>query len=91
MTDLLPLYLELLYLELYFLIHFRDRGNLFFKNLVLMFSFYPKNGRTGSRKNFIIQAWLVVENCPTPYWITFLIFCRLVHDMPSHLNGLILA
>ena len=56
-----------------------------------MFSFYPKNCGTGSIKTFITQAWLIVESCPTPYWVTFLIFCRLVYDMPSHLNGLLLA
>ena len=50
-----------------------------FQNLIF-FSFYPKNGRTGSRKS-----------CPTPHWVTFLIFFRLVYDIPSHLNGLILA
>ena len=27
-----------------------------------MFSFYPKNGRTGSRKTSITQAWLVAES-----------------------------
>ena len=34
---------------------------------------------------------MVVESCPTPRWVTFLIICRLVYDIPSHLNGLILA
>ena len=53
-----------------------------------MFSFYPKNGRTGSRKSSIIQAWLVEESSPNPHWVTFLIFCRLVYDIPSYLNGL---
>ena len=37
-----------------------------------MFSFYPKNGRTGSRKSSIIQAWLVEEGSPNPHWVTFL-------------------
>ena len=36
-----------------------------------MFSLYPKNARTGSRKTFITQAWLFVESCPTPHWVTF--------------------
>ena len=37
------------------------------------------------------QPWLVEENFPTPHWITFLIFCRLAYDRPSHLNGFHLA
>ena len=93
MTDLWPLYLELLYLEPQFLVIFGDCRNMFFdkKLFKILFSFYPKPGRTGSRKTFITQTWLVTESCPTPHWITFLIFCRLVFDIPSHLNGLILA
>ena len=62
-----------------------------FQNLILMFSFYPKNGRTDSSKTSITQTWLVVESCPTSFWVTFLIFFWLVYDVPSHLNGLILA
>ena len=42
-------------------------------------------------KTFITQAWLVVERCPTPHWVKFVIFCRFVYDIPSHLNDLILA
>ena len=81
MRDLLPLYLEL-----FFLVLFEDCGNLFFwqnffRNLILMFSFYPKNGRTGCRKCY-----------PTPHWVAaFSIFFRLVYDIPFLLNGLILV
>ena len=53
----------------------------FFQNL--MFSFYPKNGRAGVRKTSITQAWLVVESCLSPHWVTFLLFCRLVYNIPS--------
>ena len=28
-----------------------------FQNLLLVFSFYPKNGRTGSRKTSLTEAW----------------------------------
>ena len=56
-----------------------------------MFSFYPKNGRPGSRKTSITKVWLFVESWPTPHWLTFLTFYRLVYDIPCHLNGLILA
>ena len=59
-----------------------------FQNLTFMFSVYPKNSRTGSRKTSITQEFLVIENCPTPCWVTFLIFCRLVFDIFSHSIGL---
>ena len=41
-----------------------------------MFSFYPKNGRPGSRKTSITKVWLFVESWPTPHWLTFLTFYR---------------
>ena len=62
-----------------------------FQNPILTFSLYPKKGRTVSIKTSITQAWLVVESYPIPHWVTFLIICRLVYDIPSHLNGLILV
>ena len=62
-----------------------------FQNVMFMFSLYPKNNRTGSRKTSIIQELLVTESCPTLRWVTFLIFCRLVYDIFSHLNHPILA
>ena len=62
-----------------------------FQNLIFMFSFYPKSSRTGSRKTCITQELLVMESCPTPHWVAFLIFCRLVYDISSHLHDLILA
>ena len=62
-----------------------------FQNIIFLFSFSPKNSKTGSRKTSITQELLAVESCPTPSWVTFLIFCRLVYDVYSHLNDLILA
>ena len=62
-----------------------------FQNLIYMFSLYPKNSRTGSRKNTLTQEWLVVESCPTPYWVMFLIICRLVYDISSHLSCLMFS
>ena len=53
----------------------------FFQNLILVFSFYLENNRTSSRKNSITQKWLVIESCPTPRWVTFLIFGRLVYHI----------
>ena len=41
--------------------------------------------------NFITQEWLVVESCPTPRWIAFLMLYRLVYNINSHFNELILA
>ena len=61
-----------------------------FQNLIFVFSFYPKSSRTGSRKTSITPELLVVESCPTPCWVPFLIFCRLVYDILSHLNDPIL-
>ena len=58
---------------------------------ILSLFFYLKNSRTGSRKTSITQELLVIESCPNPRWVTFLIFCRLVYDISSHLNDLILA
>ena len=62
-----------------------------FQNLIFVFSFYPKSRRTGSRKTSITQELLVIETCPTPCWVPFLIFCRLVYNILSHLNDPILA
>ena len=62
-----------------------------FQNIIFLFSFSPKNSKTGSRKTSITQELLAIESCPTPRWVTFLIFCRLVYDVSSHLNDLILA
>ena len=57
------------------------------QNLIFLFYFYPNNSRTGSTKTSITQELLVIESCPT----FFLIFCRLVYDISSHLNDHILA
>ena len=62
-----------------------------FQNLIFIFSFYSKNSRTGSRKTSITQELLVIESCPAPSWVTFLMFCWLVYDISSQLNDLILA
>ena len=51
-----------------------DFSRNIFQNVILMFSVYPKNGRTGSRKPSITQAWLVVESCPTLYWVSAQLF-----------------
>ena len=48
------------------------------ENLIFMSSFYPKNGKTGSRKTSITQKRLVIENCSTSRWVTFLTFCQLI-------------
>ena len=49
-----------------------------FQILIFMFSFYPCNSRTGSRKTSMTQEWLVIESSLTPCWVKFLIFCQLV-------------
>ena len=62
-------------------------GNL----LIFVYLFCPKNGALDFRKSFITQEWLVVENWPTPRWIVFLMFYRLVYNIRSHFNELILV
>ena len=47
--------------------------------------FLSKKQQTVSTKTSITQEWLVVESCPTPCWVTSLIFCRLVYNISSHL------
>ena len=63
-----------------------------FQNLIFLLFFLSKeNSRAGSRKTSITQEMLVIERFPTFCWVTFLILYRLVYDISSHLNDLILA
>ena len=57
---------------------------------MLCYLFCPKNRTTDSRKTFITQEWLVVESCRTPHWIPFLMPYRLMNNIRSHINKLIL-
>ena len=76
-------------------------GTLFFstfwllklQNLILMFSFYPKNGRNGSRKTSIKLPLISRRKLPDPLLGNdpLLIFCWLVYDILSHFIDLILA
>ena len=50
-----------------------------------------KNSTIDFTKTFITKEWLVVESCPTPCWIALLMLYRLVYNMRSHFNELILA
>ena len=49
--------------------------------LIFVYLFCPKNGAIDFTKTFITQEWLVVENCPTPHWITFLMLYRSVYAL----------
>ena len=40
--------------------------------LIFVYLFCPKNDAIDFTKTFITQEWLVVESCPTPHWIAFL-------------------
>ena len=60
------------------------------KSYIYVF-FLSKNSRTGSSKTSVTQELSVIESCPTPGWVTFFIFCRLIFDISSHLNDMILA
>ena len=59
--------------------------------LVFVYFFYPKNSTSDSRKTFITQKWLVAESYPTTPWIAFLMLYRLVYNVSSYFNELILA
>ena len=54
--------------------------------LIFVHLFSPKNGAIDFTKTFITQEWLVVENCPTPLSMTFLMFYRLMYNIGSHFN-----
>ena len=56
-----------------------------------LFTYFVQNNSTiDSKKIFLTQEWLVVENCPTPPWIAFLMLYQLVYDIRSHFNEPIL-
>ena len=59
--------------------------------LIFVYLFCPKNSTTDFTKIFITEEWLVVESCPTPRWIAFLMLYRLVYNIRSHFNELILT
>ena len=58
--------------------------------LIFGYLFCPKDSTTHFTKAFINQESLVVESCPTPRWIAFLMLYRLVYNIRSHFNELIL-
>ena len=47
--------------------------------LIFMYLFCPKSSTIDSRKTPITRDWLVIESCPTPLWIEFLMLYRLVY------------
>ena len=53
--------------------------------LIFVYLFCPKNGAIDFKKTFITQE------CRTPRWNAFLMLYRLVYNIRSHFNGLILA
>ena len=59
--------------------------------LIFVYLFCPKSGAIDFTKTLITQERLVVESCPTPRWIAFLMLYRLVYNISSHFNELILA
>ena len=58
---------------------------------IFVYFFYPKNSTIDFTKTFITQEWLIVESCPTPHWITFLILYQFVYNICSHFNELTLG
>ena len=59
--------------------------------LIFVYLFWPKNSTIAFTKTFLTQEWWVVESYPTPCWIAFLMFYRLVYNIRSHFNEPILA
>ena len=59
--------------------------------LIFVYLFWPKTSTIAFTKTFLTQEWWVVESYPTPCWIAFLMFYRLVYNIRSHFNELILA
>ena len=65
--------------------------NCWKSSYICVFVLSPKNGAIDFTKTFITQERLVVENCPTPRWIAFLMLYRLVYNIRCHFNELSLA
>ena len=59
--------------------------------LIFVYLFCPKNGAIDFTKTLIPQKWLVIESCPTPRWIAFLMLYPLVYNIRSRFNELILV
>ena len=59
--------------------------------LMFLYLLCPKNGAIDFTKTFITQEWLVVDSCPSPWWMASLMLYRLVYNIRSHFNELILA
>ena len=59
--------------------------------LTFLYLFCPKNGAIDFRKAFITQEWLFLESCTTLLWIAFLMLYRLVPNIRSRFNKLILG
>ena len=74
------------------LLYFLEAINPYFvtkivKNLLIfVYLFCPKSGAIYFLKTLVTQEWLVVESCPTPSWIAFLMLYRLVYNIRSHFN-----
>ena len=62
------------------------------ENLIIIAClFCPKNGAIDFTKILITQERLVVESCPTPRWIAFLMHYQVVYNISTHFSELILA
>ena len=61
------------------------------QDLIFVNFFCLENSTIDSWKTSITQEWLVLESCPIPRWIAFLVLCQLVYNLRSHFNKIILA
>ena len=55
-----------------------DKKSYICESLTFVYLFFPKNSTTDSRRSSITLEWLVMDSCPTPHWIAFLMLYWLV-------------
>ena len=57
--------------------------------LIFLYLFWPNNSTTDFPKTFMTQEWLVVERCPIPCWVVFLMLYWLLYNLRSYFNEFI--
>ena len=55
-----------------------DKKSYICESLTFVYLFFPKISTTDSRRSSITLEWLVMDSCPTPHWIAFLMLYWLV-------------
>ena len=65
--------------------------NIFLNFFLYLCIYFVQKAAQLISQNLLTQEWLVVESCPTPRWIAFLMLYRLVYNIRSRFNELILV